>query len=437
MLIESPFLALIFLTGSSILTGITTALQRLGRLQSKEEFKNSSSLFFGSRFFYLEKNWDGLLPVLSFSKHVLQLCYAITAFFSLIAKYPFARAVAALGPEGHKLDSLWALGLAGVIVLCFLIANFLMSLFATMSPKSFFRLLSPIASFFLLLCYPLTLIFVRNPKPTAFSAEASAAASSLKVRDKILEILHEPELSSYLDTHDQKLILSVATFKERIAREVMVPRIDIFSLSAETSIQEAAQSFLREGYSRIPVYKENVDHIIGVLLYKEVLNTYIRNSPSELNMPIESLLKPVLYSPETKKISHLLQEFRSKQIHLAIVVDEYGGTEGIVTIEDILEELVGEIADEYDIDEEQLYSSLPTGEWIVDAKMSILDVEEELGIRIPQSPEYDTIGGYIFHRAGAIPSRGWRIHHDAFDLEVLSSNERSIEKVRITPHENV
>jgi len=129
-----------------------------------------------------------------------------------------------------------------------------------------------------------------------------------------------------------------------------------------------------------------------------------------------------------------LQEFRNKQIHLAIVVDEYGGTEGIVTIEDILEELVGEIADEHDVlEEEQLYSPAADGGYIVDAKMTILDIEKVLGITIPTSPEYDTIGGYVFHRAGTIPSKGWKIHNDNFDLEVLSSSERVIDQVLITP----
>ncbi|MCB1110891.1 MAG: HlyC/CorC family transporter, partial [Chlamydiia bacterium] len=116
------------------------------------------------------------------------------------------------------------------------------------------------------------------------------------------------------------------------------------------------------------------------------------------------------------------------------VVDEYGGTEGIVTIEDILEELVGEIADEHDsIEEEQLYSPHPNGGFIVDGKMTILDIEKELSIQIPSSPEYDTIGGYVFHRAGTIPSKGWKIHNDNFDLEVLVSSERVIDQVLITP----
>ena len=218
----------------------------------------------------------------------------------------------------------------------------------------------------------------------------------------------------------------------------MVPRIDMFTLSVNQTVHEAAQKFVSEGYSRIPVYKESVDMIIGVLLYKDVMTYYLnsidKKDRSLLETPLEKLVKPILYTPETKKISVLLQEFRSQQIHLAIVVDEYGGTEGIVTIEDILEELVGEIADEYDvIEEEKLYTPHPDGGWVVDGKMTILDLEKETEILIPTNPEYDTIGGYIFHCAGTIPSKGWKIHNDNFDLEVINSSERMIDKVLIIP----
>ena len=144
-------------------------------------------------------------------------------------------------------------------------------------------------------------------------------------------------------------------------------------------------------------------------------------------------MKPVIYAPENKKISKLFQEFKKEKIHLAIIVNEYGGTEGIVTIEDILEELVGEIEDEYDTEEERQFWKLPSGSVVVDAKMSIIDVEEKIGIKIPPSVEYETIGGYVFHRAGTIPSKGWKIHLEEFELEVLISNDRCIEKIRITP----
>jgi CBS domain containing-hemolysin-like protein len=187
-----------------------------------------------------------------------------------------------------------------------------------------------------------------------------------------------------------------------------------------------------EGYSRIPIYGESLDEIVGVVLYKDILKSYA-NPDQDFELTLQSIAKPVLYAPENKKITQLLQEFRNKQIHMAIIVDEYGGTEGIVTIEDILEELVGEIEDEYDIDEDHQFWEIPEGGWIVDTKMTINDIEDQVGIKIPPSPEYETVGGYIYHCAGTIPAKGWRLSHDDFDLEVLSSNERSIKKVKILP----
>lgn len=259
-----------------------------------------------------------------------------------------------------------------------------------------------------------------------------------QVKQEIFEIIQEADIDDRLDTSDKKLIESVVTFRDRIAREVMVPRVDVFSLAQETTIKEAALLLSKEGYSRVPVYEGTIDKVIGVLMYKDLLNKYmeIEQNPSltdELSFPIFKIVKGVIYAPETKKISHLLQEFRKKQVHLAIVVDEYGGTEGIVTIEDILEEIVGEIEDEYDHQEAELFVAGPDGSWIIDAKMTILDLEEELGITIPDEGEYDTLGGYIYHRTGTIPLKGFVIEQDEFKLEILESNERSVEKVKITP----
>jgi CBS domain containing-hemolysin-like protein len=246
-------------------------------------------------------------------------------------------------------------------------------------------------------------------------------------------MIRESELQHHLDPTDQKLISSFVNFKERVAKEIMVPRVDVFSLSDDTPIIEAAHLFATEGYSRIPLYKETLDQITGVALYKDLLKCYATGS--DLSAPLQTIAKPVLYAPENKKVAHLLQEFRSKQIHMAIIVDEYGGTEGIVTIEDILEELVGEIEDEYDTEETKDFWELPEGGWVVDAKMTLLDIESQLGVRIPPNPEYETIGGYVFHCAGTIPSKGWRLSHDEFDLEVLTSNERSLKKIKIIPRQ--
>lgn len=417
---HSPILACIFLFCATLITGVISAISRLGKTQAELSCAEIENILFKfpAQSIFTKKNRDFISFALPFLKYLFLIGYATLAFsFLSFIDLHF---------------SLIFFALLGIFIITDLLAQGI----SLIRPKRFFKITIPIVSILLYLTWPLTRFFYLLLKKN-FPPKEMKEITSLRMRDKILEMLQDPEFAPYLDIHDQKLILSFVSFKERIAREVMVPRIDMFSLPAETPIRETAKSFLTERYSRIPVYEESVDNIIGVLYYKDVLNLYAKSIDEkkpvpELDQPIQKLVKPVVYTPETKKISHLLQEFRVKQIHMAIVVDEYGGTEGIVTIEDILEELVGEIADEYDREEEALYTMLPTGGWIIDAKMSIVDIEEELGINIPQSPEYDTLGGYIFHKAGAIPTKGWRLHQDDFDIEILSSDERSIDKVRIT-----
>jgi len=410
-MIESPLLALLFLIGSGLITGLSTSMQMLGKAKTESLAASGRG---PAKFLFKKTKRNSLNYILSLTKNIFLICFAITAFLFGTTFLP-------------KSPTVWDFTLLGLVVLGIsLLFDIVMRAISLLRPESFFKVLSQITSLFLLPLYPIALLLYKI-------LQLLPSKSTFAIKDKILEILHDSEFAPTLDPNDQKLILSVVSFKERIAREVMVPRIDMFTLDAETTVKEAAQHFIKEAYSRIPIWKESVDNIIGTLYYKDLLNIYLSDS-KDLDRPIEKLLKPIVYTPETKKISQLLQEFRSKQIHLAIVVDEYGGTEGIVTIEDILEELVGEIADETDHDEEALFTPLPSGGWIIDAKMTIIDIEEELSVAIPQSPEYDTLGGFIFHKAGTIPSKGWKLHQDTFDLEVLSSSERMIEKIRMTPH---
>lgn len=436
----------IFFTGlilfiCSIFSGYSYALRKLGKLHSEKEFAKLPLLFFFQKFFktfFKEKKWDGLFFSLHLGKHLFRICYAVAAFHIFIStdlvfeKITFIDGSPFLMPIYE-----WALLLVCVFFVSCAV-DFLLIFLALVYPTSYIRVFSGIISCFLIILAPLAALFLRISD--FFSRNSTKnPLSSGQFKAKILEILQESEVSATLDSHEKKLILSMASFKDRIAKEIMVPRIDILSLSSDTTIETAAEKFLQEGYSRIPVYDDTVDQVVGVVLYKDILGIYGNNpSPEELQKsikkPISSLIKPVLYAPETKKISQLLQEFRSKQTHLAIVVDEYGGTEGIVTIEDILEELVGEIADEHDVAEETLYSPVASGGWIVDGKMSIIDIEKQLDIFIPKHPDYDTIGGYIFHCTGAIPKQGWKLHHDDFDLEILSSSERSIKKIKISPN---
>jgi Hemolysins and related proteins containing CBS domains len=291
-----------------------------------------------------------------------------------------------------------------------------------------------ILTLFLPISYPILIIW-QKLTPNIFIDNTPEADRVAK--QEILEMIEDVGVSDVLEPQEKKMFESFVTFRDRIAREVMVPRIDTFALPADISIAFAAQRLQEEGYSRTPVYRETIDEIVGVLMYKDILTRYMeafhKQQPALLDAPIESILKPVLYTPETKKISHLLQEFRNKQMHIAIVVDEYGGTEGIVTIEDILEEIVGEIEDEYDT-EESLVTMINDHEWLVDARISLIDLSEETGIVITDEGDYDTLGGYLFQKAGSIPSKGFLVRNDLFDIEVISSSDRNVRMVKLLMH---
>lgn len=313
-----------------------------------------------------------------------------------------------------------------------LITEFIPRILGISFSKKALKISSGFASFFLLAALPFNIILLNFPKKLLkpiFERE--------NPETDLTDVLEDVKRKASLDSQNKKLIEAVVSFKDRITREVMVPRIQVFSLPDTLTIIEAAELLFKEGYSRVPVYKNTIDSIIGVLMYKDILHLFLNCIKGEKNIdslktPISSLVKPVIYTPETKKVSHLLQDFKNKQMHLAIVVDEYGGTEGIVTIEDIIEEIVGDISDEYDIEEDQLFIEQPTGGWIVDAKMSILDIEEHFGILIPVEGDFDTIGGFIFQLSGTIPKKGFHIYLDDFEIEVLNATERAIGKVRIT-----
>lgn len=435
-LITSPFLSLLFLLGFAFLTLYNTALLHMGRVRGKELLKSSrlSTVLFRTMFkmVFPKQEWEYLHLTLSFCKHIYQVIYAIFALLFLLSSSPSLRY--------ELLDSSsksWVvfLGICGIIVIISFLLDLVSRLISAIWSFTVFNTTSLIALIYLLPLFPwvgLCLKFAQRCIGKLPKIREIEKTDKTKLR----EIIRESELRHHLDVPDQKLISSFINFKERVVKEIMVPRVDLFSLSADTSIQEASELLSKEGYSRIPIYKETLDEIVGVVLYKDLLKCYTAKDHN-LNALLETIAKPVLYAPENKKVSQLLQEFRTKQIHMAIVVDEYGGTEGIVTIEDILEELVGEIEDEYDIDEENPFWEIPGSGWIIDAKMTLLDIEAQIGIHIPTHPEYETLGGYVYHCAGTIPSKGWRLSHDQFDLEVISSNERAIKKIKILPRKNL
>jgi len=421
--IYSLIFLILFSIGAFSLTAFNVLILKLGKFQTNEALKTSNFLW---KFFFLKGSWEKFYILVSVTKHLLYLLYAISAFLLLLTIFP------TIEIKHSSYIFLFAL----IIVFFFLIVDFFVRLIIRNFDRKTLKFLAYISSFYTLVFLVLTSIFwtlsiyfLKRLK------KEDEKKKPIVVKGKVLEMIRASELSSTLSRADQNTIASIITFKEKVAREIMIPRVDIFVLDAKTTIKDACSKLLEDNYSRVPVYKDDLDNLIGMLMYKDLLKVYSKSYDDKdiLDQSIESIVKPIIYAPENKKISKLFQEFKNKKIHLAIIVNEYGGTEGIVTIEDILEEMVGEIEDEYDIDEEKQFWQLPSGSIIIDAKMSIIDLEKELKIKIPQSVEYETIGGYIFHIAGTIPTKGWKIHLEDFEIEVLISNERCIEKIKITP----
>jgi putative hemolysin len=231
-----------------------------------------------------------------------------------------------------------------------------------------------------------------------------------------------------LEAEEEQMINSIIELGERRLHEVMIPRIAIVSLPADTSLDDAIDKVVDEGHSRIPVYEESIDEVVGILYAKDLLP--ILKSGTGPRPTLRSLLRSPVFVPESMTIDDLLHEFQRRKVHIAIVLDEYGGTAGLLTIEDLLEEIVGEIQDEYDT-EEPMVVKISDDEARVDGRADVDDLAElfdtELGLE--DEDEYDTVGGLIYHRIGGVPSPGDVIDVDGLQLTVETTDGRRVGKV--------
>lgn len=433
----------LFLIGTSLFAGLIRSFRTFQQKEMEKTFQSAEKRFFYRyihHYFFPKKEIESLFFSIQFSLNMTRFLFVFFSTFVLLQTTFFLNFIDDLNfGLFNILNFCWIVGwFLLFVLLLFFIGDFLPRLIGKNYPEQTFNFCAPYASLFLVLFFPLNFLLL---KITGLSSSNlyynEIYESDLQAKKEIIEIVKESMFTDELQDTEKKLISSVLAFCQHLTREVMIPRVDLFSFNAETTIKEAATLIIEEGFSRVPIYEDSIDNIQGIVMYKDLLGKYIEfeqkgNDRSILDAPVSTIKKTAIYTPETKKISDLLQDFRKKQTHIAIVVDEYGGTEGIITIEDILEDIVGEIVDEYD-EQEELYAPLPDGTWEVDARMSILDAEEQLGIEFPETGDYDTIGGYIFQCAGEIPNKGFTILTDEFEIEVLKSNDRVIEKVRIKP----
>jgi magnesium and cobalt exporter, CNNM family len=247
--------------------------------------------------------------------------------------------------------------------------------------------------------------------------------------DEIEELLRlfEMEEGAAIEDEEREMIRGVIGLVDTTAREIMVPRIDVVAVPASATLDEAVAVIVEKGFSRLPIYEDSIDNIVGAVYAKDFLR-YLLVGERPANL--KEIARPPYFIPEGKKVDDLLDELKKSKIHIAIVVDEYGGTAGLVTVEDLLEEIVGEIEDEYDVAATPI-ERLSDDEVVVDARVTVEALCELFGVQI-EDEDYDTVGGLVYHTLGKMPGPGDSLSVDGLDLEVMSVLGRRIKKVRVS-----
>jgi putative hemolysin len=270
--------------------------------------------------------------------------------------------------------------------------------------------------------YPILLLVMRFQP----AQKGPDAGLNPVIEDELKNLMDVGQQEGFIERDERKMIYSIFRLSETLAREIMIPRIDILAIDVQSPLTEAVDALLKSGYSRVPVFEETVDNILGVLYTKDLLLVWREGNGAS---SLRHLLRPAYFVPEAKKVDELLAEMQARRVHLAVVVDEYGGVAGVVSLEDIVEEIVGEIQDEYDQAEELPFQQVDEGEYIFQGRVDLDDFNDIMGSSLP-SDEADTIGGFIYNKIGRVPNTGEKLQEDKLLLTVEHVSGRRIRKVR-------
>ena len=322
---------------------------------------------------------------------------------------------------GHRWTTLVAV-VAGAVVLIALL-DALPRLIVARSPESWGMRVVPVVGAFRMIFGPLAWAIdhsLRRVVPT------NGDGSVHDDHEQIFRMV-EHEEGEPIEEDERQMIRGIMDMEDTTAREIMVPRIDIIALDEDATLDDALRIIVERGFSRVPIYRETIDNVEGIIYAKDLLRCLTENRRPAL----KEVARPPYFIPESKKVDELLAELRQSKVHIAIVVDEYGGTAGLVTIEDLIEEIVGEIQDEYDREEARI-ERVSEGEAILDARVSVDALSELFGFRTDDEQDYDSVGGFVYHHLGKVPVAGDEVHVDGLKLRVLSVLGRRIKKVRAT-----
>ncbi len=263
----------------------------------------------------------------------------------------------------------------------------------------------------------------------------AGGTDSSSVREAIEELIEEqPDADDAIDEHERILLSNVLKQRNATVEQIMVPRADIVSAEAKTPVLDVIKLLVEEGHSRIPVYRDNLDEVIGMVHIKDLASVLVEPSNDDSQPKLVKAMREVIFVAPSARVLDLLLEMRLKRTHMAMVVDEYGGIDGLVTIEDLVEQIVGEIADEHDEDEEPELTDRGNGTVIADARATLTDFNERFG-QVFSEEEYselDTLGGLVFKLAGRVPSRGELVSHSSgLEFEIIDADPRRIKHLRI------
>lgn len=356
-------------------------------------------------------------PLLLVTFSSLKLLTALSMVGVVISIVPVDRSYVLLY---GTIGLLWLFLLSGQVVIRALVISRAMSVASRMAP-----IVQVVMWFF----WPLYAVLQQmnsriSGEPLYLSREGSYTTA-----DGMQLLIEAGREENHIRDEEKQMISSIMDLGETAVREVMVPRIDMIAFGVETTMQEALHVIVEGGHSRIPVYEENIDKIIGLLYAKDLLKCF---RDQRTNVPIRKLLRPVYFIPASKKVNLLFYELQKQRTHMAIVVDEYGGTAGLVTIEDLLEEIVGDIQDEYDFNEEVLIEPLGNQTYLLSSRLDIDTLAELLGIEIEED-SVDTLGGLIFLLSEHVPERGEQLSYQQWLFTILSVSGHRIGQIRAEP----
>jgi putative hemolysin len=259
-------------------------------------------------------------------------------------------------------------------------------------------------------------------------SETSPDQAQEDMQDEIMSVVEQGRVEGVVDKEEQEMIENVLELADTNAEEIMTPRTDVIAINVKADLTSVLEKITKAGHSRIPVFEETIDNIIGLVYAKDLLSEIGKD---EKEFKLRDKIREAYFVPETKPLRVLLHEFQNQKLHIAIVLDEYGGTAGIVTIEDIIEELVGEIVDEYEETPPEEFQRIDDNTIEIDARMYIDDLNDKFDLKLPEDEDYDTVGGFVFSNLGYIPKTGETFDYENVSFTVIAAEPRKINRLKI------